>query len=95
MGDGRYVPGFVCTDNLALSMRPRRAFMFRDSGCGVTAGVLMAGLVAFKKGNTAVSQAMMRARVLAQGATVALMAGTSGKFTCDGVCFVEGLACAQ
>lgn len=40
----------------------------------------MAGLIAFKKGNTAMSQHMMRARVIAQGATVALMAGSSGEW---------------
>ncbi|KFM23903.1 RING-H2 finger protein ATL48 [Auxenochlorella protothecoides] len=47
-------------------------------GCGVTAGVLFAGLVAFKKGNQGLSQKMMRARVIAQGATVALMVASSG-----------------
>lgn len=38
----------------------------------------MAGLVAFKTGNKGLSQQMMRARVVAQGATVALMVGSSG-----------------
>mmetsp|Transcript_26996 Transcript_26996/g.48084 ORF Transcript_26996/g.48084 Transcript_26996/m.48084 type:complete len:98 (-) Transcript_26996:258-551(-) len=47
-------------------------------GAFATAGVLMAGLVSFHKGNQALSQSMMRARVVAQGATVALMVGTSG-----------------
>lgn len=43
-----------------------------------TAAVLMGGLVAFKKGNKQLSQTMMRARIIAQGATVAIMLGTSG-----------------
>ncbi|XP_028574252.1 HIG1 domain family member 2A, mitochondrial [Podarcis muralis] len=40
-------------------------------GCLGTAGVLAYGLICFKKGNTLQSQRMMRARVLAQGFTVA------------------------
>eukprot|EP00475_Leptophrys_vorax_P019722 TRINITY_DN27028_c0_g1_i1.p2 TRINITY_DN27028_c0_g1~~TRINITY_DN27028_c0_g1_i1.p2 ORF type:complete len:120 (+),score=13.77 TRINITY_DN27028_c0_g1_i1:236-595(+) len=47
-------------------------------GALVTAGVLVAGLVSFKKGNDRRSQMLMRARVVAQGATVALMIGTIG-----------------
>jgi hypothetical protein len=38
----------------------------------------MGGLVAFKKGNKALSQTMMRARIIAQGGTVAIMLATSG-----------------
>ena len=48
------------------------------TGALTTAAVLMGGLVAFKKGNKALSQTMMRARIVAQGATVAIMLGTSG-----------------
>ena len=51
------------------------------AGALATAGVLMGGLVAFKKGNKALSQTMMRARIIAQGATVAIMLGSSGRFT--------------
>jgi hypothetical protein len=47
-------------------------------GAGATAAVLAGGFVAFKAGNAKASQAMMRARVLTQGATVALMVATSG-----------------
>mmetsp|Transcript_4069 Transcript_4069/g.11502 ORF Transcript_4069/g.11502 Transcript_4069/m.11502 type:complete len:96 (-) Transcript_4069:138-425(-) len=47
-------------------------------GALATAGVLMGGLVSFHKGNQKLSQTMMRTRVLFQGATVALMVGTSG-----------------
>ncbi|KAK9859301.1 hypothetical protein WJX84_011778 [Apatococcus fuscideae] len=48
------------------------------AGAGVTAGVLIAGLMFFNKGNDRMSQHMMRARVIAQGVTVAIMVGTSG-----------------
>ncbi|CAM6095036.1 unnamed protein product [Calypogeia fissa] len=41
-------------------------------GAFATAAVLIAGLYSFKQG----SQLLMRARVLMQGATVALMVGT-------------------
>lgn len=44
----------------------------------MTGAVLCAGFVAFKAGNQSMSQTMMRARILAQGATVALMVGSSG-----------------
>eukprot|EP00172_Hildenbrandia_rubra_P000552 Plantae.Rhodophyta-Hildenbrandia_rubra.ctg12947.p1 GENE.Plantae.Rhodophyta-Hildenbrandia_rubra.ctg12947~~Plantae.Rhodophyta-Hildenbrandia_rubra.ctg12947.p1 ORF type:complete len:125 (-),score=20.62 Plantae.Rhodophyta-Hildenbrandia_rubra.ctg12947:483-857(-) len=42
-------------------------------GCAVTAGVLGAGLYSFVSGNSAMSQKLMRWRILAQGATVAAM----------------------
>lgn len=44
----------------------------------MTGGVLMGGLLAYRSGNKNLSQSMMRARVVAQGVTVALMLGTSG-----------------
>ena len=47
-------------------------------GALTTAGVLVGGFVAFKRGNTNLSQQMMRARVIAQGATIAIMLGSSG-----------------
>mmetsp|Transcript_15472 Transcript_15472/g.27489 ORF Transcript_15472/g.27489 Transcript_15472/m.27489 type:complete len:97 (+) Transcript_15472:183-473(+) len=43
-------------------------------GCLVTAGVLMGGIVSFKRGNPVLSQKMMRARVVAQTATIAALA---------------------
>lgn len=43
-----------------------------------TAAVLFAGIAAFKSGNTKLSQHMMRARVLAQGGTVAIMLASVG-----------------
>ena len=47
-------------------------------GAGVTAAVLCAGLAAFRDGNFATSQRMMRLRVLAQSATIGTMVATSG-----------------
>lgn len=47
------------------------------SGAFLTAGVLTAGLISFKKGNSELGQKLMRARVVVQGATVALMVGTA------------------
>ncbi|XAR71188.1 hypothetical protein NMG60_11028339 [Bertholletia excelsa] len=46
-------------------------------GALVTAGVLTAGLISFRQGNSQLGQLLMRARVVVQGATVALMAGTA------------------
>ncbi|KAL4581639.1 hypothetical protein LXL04_006165 [Taraxacum kok-saghyz] len=46
---------------------------FVPIGALITAGVLTAGLISFKKGNSQLGQSLMRARVVAQGATVALM----------------------
>ncbi|GAA0166552.1 ubiquitin-protein ligase [Lithospermum erythrorhizon] len=50
---------------------------FVPIGALVTAGVLTAGLVSFRQGNSNLGQKLMRARVVAQGATVALMFGTA------------------
>lgn len=47
------------------------------SGAFVTAGVLTAGLISFRQGNSRLGQVLMRARVVVQGATVALMVGTA------------------
>ncbi|XP_031491280.1 RING-H2 finger protein ATL48-like [Nymphaea colorata] len=46
-------------------------------GALLTAGVLTAGLISFRQGNSQLGQKLMRARVVAQGATVALMFGTA------------------
>ncbi len=53
-------------------------------GAGVTAAILGAGLFAYKSGNKNMSQTMMRARVVAQGVTVAIMMGTSGMMLAGG-----------
>ncbi|NXD39412.1 HIG2A protein, partial [Copsychus sechellarum] len=44
-------------------------------GCLCTVGILAYGLICFKKGNTRRSQLMMRARVIAQGFTLAALLG--------------------
>ncbi|XVF09244.1 hypothetical protein REPUB_Repub07fG0075400 [Reevesia pubescens] len=46
-------------------------------GALITAGVLTAGLISFRQGNSRLGQRLMRARVVVQGATVALMVGTA------------------
>ncbi|KAJ6868885.1 RING-H2 finger protein ATL48 [Populus alba x Populus x berolinensis] len=46
-------------------------------GALMTAGVLTAGLISFRRGNSRLGQVLMRARVVVQGATVALMVGTA------------------
>ncbi|KAH7851566.1 hypothetical protein Vadar_013449 [Vaccinium darrowii] len=46
-------------------------------GALITAGVLTAGLISFRQGNSHLGQQLMRARVVAQGATVALMGSTA------------------
>ena len=48
-------------------------------GCGATLACLLAGLYTFHTGQAALSQKMMRARVVAQGATIVVLAvGTFG-----------------
>ncbi|XP_028088825.1 RING-H2 finger protein ATL48-like [Camellia sinensis] len=46
-------------------------------GAFITAGVLTAGLISFRQGNSHLGQQLMRARVVVQGATVALMVGSA------------------
>ncbi|KAF3437069.1 hypothetical protein FNV43_RR19822 [Rhamnella rubrinervis] len=48
-----------------------------ENGAFVTAGVLTADLISFRQGNSHLGQKLMRARVVVQGATVALMVGTA------------------
>ncbi|KAG0471906.1 hypothetical protein HPP92_016452 [Vanilla planifolia] len=49
-------------------------------GALLTAGVLTFGLVSFRQGNSQLGQKLMRARVVVQGATVALMVGSAGYY---------------
>ncbi|XP_047951924.1 RING-H2 finger protein ATL48-like [Salvia hispanica] len=49
-------------------------------GAFMTAGVLAAGLISFRQGNSHLGQKLMRARVVVQGATVALMVGTASYY---------------
>ncbi|KAI7739695.1 hypothetical protein M8C21_019643 [Ambrosia artemisiifolia] len=53
---------------------------FVPIGALITAGVLTAGLISFKQGNSQLGQTLMRARVVAQGGTVALMVGTAAYY---------------
>ncbi|XP_043723821.1 RING-H2 finger protein ATL48-like [Telopea speciosissima] len=46
---------------------------FVPIGAILTAGVLTAGLISFRQGNSLLGQKLMRDRVVVQGATVALM----------------------
>ncbi|KAE9602618.1 putative hypoxia induced protein [Lupinus albus] len=58
-------------DFLQENKRKRNPFV--PLGALVTAGVLTAGLISFRRGNSHLGQQLMRARVVVQGATVALM----------------------
>ncbi|KAL5186266.1 RING-H2 finger protein ATL48 [Glycine soja] len=63
---------------LDLPFGPHVPFPTSDqSSALVTAGVLTAGLISFRQGNSQLGQKLMRARVVVQGATVALMVGTA------------------
>ena len=54
------------------------------AGAMITAAVLMGGLFAFKQGNQRLSQQLMRARVLAQGATVCALGLSVNSIRNDG-----------
>ncbi|KAI3981492.1 hypothetical protein MKX01_007419 [Papaver californicum] len=60
-----------------LQQKKRVKNPFVPLGALITAGVLTAGLISFKKGNSEMGQKLMRARVVIQGATVALMVGSA------------------
>ncbi|XP_057415692.1 RING-H2 finger protein ATL48-like [Lotus japonicus] len=62
-------------DLLQDKKRVRNPFV--PVGALITAGVLTAGLISFRQGNSRLGQKLMRARVVVQGATVALMVGTA------------------
>lgn len=66
---GRSVSFLSLPDALSLKKSPLVLV-----GALATAGVLVGGLVAFKKGNQNASQALMRTRVVFQAATVAISA---------------------
>ncbi|CAK8563062.1 unnamed protein product [Lathyrus sativus] len=70
---GSSEPGF--DDFLQDKKRARNPFV--PVGAFITAGVLTAGLISFRQGNSQLGQKLMRARVVVQGATVALMVGTT------------------
>ncbi|KAG6499331.1 RING-H2 finger protein ATL48-like [Zingiber officinale] len=64
-------------DTEELFKSKKRANPFVPIGVLLTAGVLTAGIISFKRGNSELGQKLMRARVVAQGATVALMVGSA------------------
>ncbi|GJZ36444.1 RING-H2 finger protein ATL48-like protein [Tanacetum coccineum] len=67
----------VCC-HLSKRLKDRRSK--QGVGALITAGVLTAGLISFKQGNSKLGQTLMRARVVAQGGTVALMVGTAAYY---------------
>ncbi|XP_056430680.1 HIG1 domain family member 2A, mitochondrial [Hyla sarda] len=75
------IEGFVPTPYIGKEefstkfARKVRENPFVPLGCLATAGVLTYGLIAFKQGKTRQSQLLMRARILAQGFTVAAIMG--------------------
>lgn len=70
-----YASGATGTD---LKLQVLRKNPMVPIGAGVTAGILLAGLFAFKNGSQIWSQRLMRMRVLAQGATLVVLAGAAG-----------------
>ncbi|XP_052168021.1 RING-H2 finger protein ATL48-like [Oryza glaberrima] len=70
-------PPPMYTDEFALEGKKPVKNPFVPIGALVTAGVLTAGLISFRYGNSKLGQKLMRARVVAQGATVALMIGSA------------------
>lgn len=62
---------------LCIQSHVRVIFYVCFAGALMTAGVLTAGLISFRRGNSQLGQTLMRARVVVQGATVALMVGTA------------------
>lgn len=84
LSPGPAVPGEARL-GFGSAVRPARSAQARDSrasqplslpaGCLCTVGILAYGILCFKRGNTRRSQLMMRARVLAQGFTIAAVVG--------------------
>ncbi|XP_038679183.1 RING-H2 finger protein ATL48-like [Tripterygium wilfordii] len=68
-------PEISLDDFFEQKKRVRNPFV--PVGALMTAGVLTAGLISFRRGNSQLGQLLMRARVVVQGATVALMVGTA------------------
>ncbi|XP_056176292.1 RING-H2 finger protein ATL48-like [Syzygium oleosum] len=60
-------------DEKLFDQRRRAQNPLVPAGAFVTAGVLAAGLMTFQHGDSHLGQKLMRARVVAQGVTVALM----------------------
>ncbi|KAL0351322.1 UNVERIFIED_CONTAM: RING-H2 finger protein ATL48 [Sesamum calycinum] len=67
----------VCLELFIERLTPNAEYRYPTRGALMTAGVLTAGLISFRQGNSHLGQKLMRARVVVQGATVALMVGTA------------------
>lgn len=66
-----------CNNSTVVCMAFDIMRLVHVSGALLTAGVLTAGLISFRQGNSQLGQKLMRARVVVQGATVALMVGSA------------------
>jgi hypothetical protein len=66
---------------LSFVIAPKLTFSVFSSGCLVTAGILAFGLITMTRNQQHLSQRVMRARVVAQGATIALVGLGSLGFT--------------
>lgn len=71
-------PPAACGPLLTLLHFNRPCAPSRHAGAVATGAVLLGGLVAFKNGKSALAQQFMRARVITQGITVAIMVGSGG-----------------
>lgn len=72
--------GFVAPDITTMNDRKlefARKNPFVLLGTGVTIAILFRGLLAMQRGDRRQSQMMMRGRVLAQGATIAIMVASA------------------
>ncbi|XP_022852784.1 RING-H2 finger protein ATL48-like isoform X1 [Olea europaea var. sylvestris] len=76
-GDEKYITNPDLPITIRMCCLWCSAISFERIGALITAGVLTAGLISFRQGNSNLGQKLMRARVVAQGATVALMVGTA------------------
>ncbi|KAK9117155.1 hypothetical protein Sjap_016102 [Stephania japonica] len=63
----------LSSQSVTTQLRVAEWCKYRMRGAFITAGVLTAGLISFRQGNSQLGQKLMRARVVVQGATVALM----------------------
>eukprot|EP00871_Galdieria_phlegrea_P000285 jgi/Galph1/1257/GphlegSOOS_G6035.1 len=77
-GDPNLQPSFSVPDleNPAKKKLKAPGSYLVIGGCFATAAVLVGGLLNFRRGNSKNSQMFMRARVLTQGATLLVVAGT-------------------
>ena len=70
LNDNPFVPAGMFTIFIFIGL-----FVLKFLGCLATAGILTYGLISMRRGNQYQSQMLMRARVVAQGVTVAFLLG--------------------